>query len=227
MRYATASVTAVLVCLSLSRVASTTSAPQASAPQRIDLAGRLAAGRLRPVNRQVAALPDRAGGVHVTAQPGAGVVWITDAEFSQGTIEVDVRGRDVEGQSFVGIAFHRLDDDTYEGVYLRPFNFRTNDAARREHAIQYIAVPTYDWPRLRAEFPEEFESAVDPSITPTGWVPLRVVVKDRTIAVYVGAVTSPALEVRRLGTHDRGVVGLWVGNNSDGAFADLRITPSP
>ncbi len=50
----------------------------------------------------------------------AGVVWIEGSDFAQGTIEVDVRGRDVPGRSFVGVAFHRQDDNTYDAVYLRP-----------------------------------------------------------------------------------------------------------
>jgi len=32
--------------------------------------------------------------------------------------------------------------------------------------------------------------------------------------------------VRRLGSSDGGMIGLWVGNNSDGDFADLKITPA-
>lgn len=99
------------------------------------------------------------------------------------------------------------------------------DHHRNQHVVQYVAVPDYDWPRLRKEFPEEFENPVDPSVAPTVWVPLRVVVKGQTVQVYVGAVKSPTLEVRKLGTYDRGLIGLWVGNTSDGDFANLRITP--
>jgi hypothetical protein len=195
-----------------------------AAPQKVDLAQKLAAGKLRAVNRDVAKLQDR-DGVHLSEAAGNGVVWIEDSDFAEGTIEVDIRGRDVPQRSFVGIAFHRKDDNTYDGVYLRPFNFRTDDPARRQHAVQYIAVPDYDWPRLRKEFPEEFENPVGPSIVPTDWVPLRVVVKGRQIQIYVGSVTSPTLEVRKLGAADRGMIGLWAGNNSDGDFANLRITP--
>jgi hypothetical protein len=198
---------------------------QSAAPQQIDLAERVAAGKLRTVNRDVTALTGSRRGVHVTEKAGPGVVWIEGSDFVQGTIEVDVRGRDVPQQSFVGVAFHRRDDNTYDAVYLRPFNFRTDDPVRRQNAVQYIAVPEYDWPRLRKEFPSEFENPVDPSVAPTEWVPLRVVVKGRTVQVYVGAVTSPTLEVRKLGSHDRGLIGLWAGNNSDGDFANLRITP--
>lgn len=89
-------------------------------------------------------------------------------------------------KSFVGIAFHRRDDSTYDAVYLRPFNFRATDPTRHMHAVQFISVPDYDWPRLRQDSPEEFEDA-----------------------------------------HDRGMVGLWTGNGSDGDFANLRITLKP
>jgi hypothetical protein len=36
-------------------------------------------------------------------------------------------------------------------------------------------------------------------------------------------VTTPTLEVRKLGQLGSGMVGLWVGNNSDGDFANLTI----
>jgi hypothetical protein len=199
-------------------------ASQSSGAQRIDLAQQLAASKLRVVNREAAKAQGDRNGVHLNEGMGNGLLWIEGSDFAEGTIEVDVRGRDVFQQSFVGIAFHRNDDNTYEAVYLRPFNFRSDDPVRRQHAVQYIAVPDYDWPRLRKEFPEEFENPVDQSVAPTDWVPLRVVVKGRTIQIYVGPAKSPALEVRKLGQHDRGMIGLWVGNGSDGDFANLRFT---
>ena len=44
--------------------------------------------------------------------------------------------------------------------------------------------------------------------------------------MFVGGGATAALEVRRLGAHDGGAVGLWVGNGSDGAFANLTLTPA-
>ena len=198
---------------------------QSAGLQEIDLAERLGLGDLRAVNRDVTALSGSSG-VHVTENAGPGVVWIEASDFAQGTIEVDVRGRDVPGRSFVGVAFHRQDDESYDAVYLRPFNFRANDPARGRHAVQYMAVPEYDWPILRQKFPEEFENPVDASVSPTDWVPLRVMVQGRTVRIYVGSVTAPTLEVRKLGTSDRGLIGLWTGHNSDGDFTNLRITPT-
>jgi hypothetical protein len=142
----------------------------AAAPP-INLAKLLADGKLRAVNREVTKVPDKPEGVHMTEAHGSGIVWIEGSDFAQGTIEVDIRGRDVFQQSFVGVAFHGKDDKTYEGVYLRPFNFRAQDPVRHKHAVQYISMPEHDWPVLREKFPDEFERAVDPSIGPTDWVP--------------------------------------------------------
>ncbi len=200
-------------------------APQTAAPQQINLAEWLAGGKLRAVNRDVTALEGDKRGIKVSEKAGPGVVWIEGSDFDQGTIEIDVRGRDVLQQSFLGIAFHGKDDKTYEAVYLRPFNFRAQDPDRHQHAVQYVAVPDYDWPRLRKEFPEEFENPVDASVAPTDWVPLRVVVKGNAVQIFVGKVNAPTLEVRKLGSLDRGLIGLWVGNNSDGDFTNLRVTP--
>jgi hypothetical protein len=198
--------------------------PPTGGQPRIELGKLLTDGKLRAVNREVTKLPEARDGVRVSEKAGNGLVWIEGTDFAEGTIEIDIRGRDVLQQSFVGVAFHRKDDATYDAVYLRPFNFRAEDPVRKQHAVQYLALPDYDWPRLRKEFPEEFENPVDPSLVPTDWVPLKVVVQGRTIQIFVGPVTSPTLEVRKLGQHDRGMIGLWTGNNSNGDFANLRVT---
>jgi len=190
----------------------------------IDLAQQLGAGGLRAVNREVTALEGSSTGVYVSNGSGSGVVWIEDLDLAEGTIDIDVCGRDAAQRSFLGIAFHRQDDETYEAVYLRPFHFRADDAVRHQHAVPYIAVPDHDWPQLRESSPEEFENPVDASIDPIAWIPLRVVVDAQRVQVFVGAVASPTLDVPRLGEGDAGLVGLWVGNFSDGGFANLRIT---
>jgi hypothetical protein len=185
------------------------------------------AGRtLRVVNRQASSLPDRKGAVRLPDASGNGVAWVEGTDFRSGTIEVDIRGREELGQNYVGVAFHRENDDSYEAVYLRPFNFRAEDPARRQHAVQYIALPEFDWPRLRKEYPEEFENPVDASIPPNDWVRLRVVVEGSSVQIYVGAGGNVTLPVRKLGRRDGGQVGLWVGNISGGDFANLVITPA-
>jgi hypothetical protein len=197
----------------------------AQGPQTIDLGQALDAKKLRLVNRAVTKIPERSG-VRLSAAAGNGVAWVEGTDFRSGTIEVEIRGKDIQGQSFVGVAFHRKDDDTYEAVYLRPFNFRAQDPIRKQHAVQYITPPEFDWPRLRKEFPEEFENPVDASIVPTDWVKLRVVVDGSKRQIYVGPVKDVTLEVRKLGQLDTGQVGLWVGNGSEGDFANLVVTPT-
>jgi hypothetical protein len=178
---------------------------------------------LRVVNREATLIPDR-NGVRLSPAHGNGVAWVEGTEFRSGTIEVDVRGREEARQHYVGVAFHRSDDGTYEAAYVRPFNFRATDPVRRQHAVQYISLPDFDWPDLRKSFPEEFENPVDGSVDPTDWVRLRIVVAGDTIQIYAGAVQTSTLEVRKLGKLDGGQVGLWVGNDSGGDFANLAVT---
>jgi len=180
--------------------------------------------KLRVVNRTATRIEDR-NGVRLSRASGDGVAWLEGSDFQSGTIEVDVRGREFMGQSFVGVAFHRKDDKTYEAVYVRPFNFRASDPVRKQHAVQYITLPAFDYDRLRKDFPEEFENPVDASLGPTEWVKLRVVVKGGRLQIYVGPVNEATLEVRKLGELYGGQVGLWVGNDSGGDFANLLITP--
>ena len=181
--------------------------------------------KLRVVNRQASKLDDR-NGVRLSGAPGNGVAWIEGSDFQTGTIEVDVRGQESLGQLYVGIAFHRKSDDSYEAVYLRPFNFRAADPVRKQHALQYILLPDYDWPRLREDYAEQFENPVDASLEPTGWVRLRVAMDAHKLQIFAGPVTQPTLEVRKLGELSGGQVGLWVGNDSGGDFANLVMTPT-
>jgi hypothetical protein len=94
-----------------------------------------------------------------------GVAYLTGVEFSNGVIEVDMRGKDVEQQSFIGVVFHGVDGKTYDAIYFRPFNFKTEDAARRMRAVQYVAHPTYNSQKLRADHPGKYEQALDPAPT--------------------------------------------------------------
>jgi hypothetical protein len=197
-----------------------------SAAQRVDLPALLAGGKLTVFNRTASKVDGAKPGVRLSAAAGNGIAWVEGVTFNEGTIEIEARGKDVLQQSFLGVAFHGKDDSTYEAVYLRPFNFRATDPLRHQHAVQYVTVPDYDWPRLRAEFPEEFENPVDASVSPTDWVPLKIVVAGQKVQIFVGTGTAPALEVRKLGTLTGGKIGLWVGNGSDGDFANLRVTPA-
>jgi hypothetical protein len=191
-----------------------------------NLAGLAAAQSLQVFNRSVSSLSDSGRkGLRVSENPGDGVAYLPGVAFASGTMEFDVRGKDVQQQSFVGVAFHGVDGTTYEAIYFRPFNFQTPDPARRVRAVQYIAHPTYTWQKLRAEHPGEYERAVNPVPDPNGWFHVRVVVAGSRVMVFVGDATEPSLVVSKLSGRTTGLVGLWVGNNSGGDFANLKIRP--
>jgi hypothetical protein len=177
-------------------------------------------------NRSASRLTDGTRtGVRLSEAAGNGVAYLRGVELGNGTIELDIRGKDVQGQSFVGVAFHGVDDTTYDAIYLRPFNFRTDDPARRTHAVQYVSHPTYTWQKLRAEHPGEYEQAVAPAPDPNGWFHVRVVVASPKVSVFVADAKEPSLVVSQLSDRHNGRVGLWVGNGSDGDFANLKIVP--
>ncbi len=175
-------------------------------------------------NRRVSSLSDGTRkGLRLSESPGDGVAYLRGIELGNGTIEFDLKGKDVQGQSFVGVAFHGVDSSTYDAIYFRPFNFKAEDPARRSHAVQYISHPTYTWQKLRAERPGIFEQPVNPAPDPNAWFHVRVVVASPKVSVFVGDAKEPCLVVTRLNDRTNGLVGLWVGNNSGGDFADLKI----
>ena len=157
------------------------------------------------------------------AAEGAGVAWLKNIKFSTGTIEFDVKGRDVMQQSFVGIAFHGIDDSAYDCIYFRPFNFNATEAARKNHSVQYISMPQYDWSYLREKFPNKYENALTNFINADSWFHTKVVVTANEIKVFVNNSTTPSIAVQSLNHYTTGKVGFWVGNGSDGDFSNLII----
>jgi hypothetical protein len=161
--------------------------------------------------------------VFFNSQEGDGVAWLEGFNFGSGIIEVDIKGKDVQGSSFVGIAFHGIDEQTYDAIYFRPFNFKSEDYVRKNHALQYISHPTYTWSKLREEHPEEYENPVDPVPDPNSFFHVKIVVEKPKISVFVNEAEKPCLEVNELSDRTGGWVGLWVGNYSDGTFSNLKI----
>jgi hypothetical protein len=179
------------------------------------------------VNRQMQPLVDGTRrGVRLDAHEGEGVAWWPDAVFGDGTIELDLRGKDVQQQSFLGVAFHGVDDKTFDDVYFRPFNFKAGDAARRSHAVQYESHPGFTWDKLRADHPDQYERAIPAPPGPDAWFHARLVVAYPTVRVFVNDAAAPVMEVTQLSNRKTGWIGVWVGNNSDGQFANLTVTPA-
>jgi hypothetical protein len=192
-------------------------------PAQPDL-NKLVAGKgWKLVNRSVAAAEkDGQPAVHMSEGAGTGIAWLEDFTFANGTIEFDVRGTNVVQRSFVGVAFHGADDQTYDAVYFRPFNFKAEDAARRLRAVQYISHPTYTWSKLRQEQPGKFEKPVTPVPDPNGWFHVRVVVAAPKVSVFVNDAKEACLVVEQLSDRKSGRIGLWV-DVGGGEFANLKI----
>lgn len=151
-----------------------------------------------------------------------GIVWLKDTHFTTGTIDVDLKGKDVFQQSFLGIAFHGVDTTNYEAIYFRPFNFQADDKLRKVHQVQYISEPDFGWERLRNEHPLVYENRVIPSLMPTEWFHAHIVVGADEISVFVNNSTEVSLKVKRLTNRPDGLLGLWTfGLNGD--FANLVI----
>jgi CubicO group peptidase (beta-lactamase class C family) len=178
-------------------------------------------GKLKAINRT---LQVTNGAIYLSPAAGGGVVWLPGIEFSEGTIELELRGRNAPGASFVGVAFHAADENNYDSVYLRPFNFRAEEVVRRKRAIQYISIPGHDWPELRENFPGKYEAAIDPAPAAEDWCTLRLVIKAKQLQAFINGSGQPSLTVTLLNNKLRGKVGLWVGNNSDGWFRKISVT---
>lgn len=161
--------------------------------------------------------------VHFNSLPGDGIAWIDNFEFTNGVIEVDIKGKDVQGASFVGIAFRGVDEKTYDAIYFRPFNFMSGDSVRKDHSVQYISQPDYTWERLRQEFPGKYENPVNPIPDPNSFFHAKIVVEKPKVSVYVNNSEVPSLVVEELSSRTGGWVGLWTGNNSEGIFVNLKI----
>ena len=162
--------------------------------------------------------------LRVDGRPLDGVIWLEGSDFKEGSISLELRGTNVPQQSFVGVAFRGADDTNYDAVYFRPFNFRAADAARLR-AVQYVSHPEYPWMKLRTDSPEKYEQPVSPVPDPNGWFRARIQVEGDEIKVFVNDSPTSALTVTALSKRQNGRVGFWVGNNSGGDFANLRLQP--
>lgn len=162
------------------------------------------------------------GVVIFNAKAGEGPVWLKDFLFSNGRIDIDIKGKNLQGQSFVGIAFHVIDGKTFDAIYFRPFNFFNPE--RNTHSVQYISMPGHPWQQLRQDFPGKYESKISRPPNPDDWFHATIEINFPKISVFVNNDKMPSLVVEQLASQKEGSVGLWVGNMSEGQFKNLKIT---
>ena len=159
--------------------------------------------------------------IYLNAEENDGMLWLNDYTFSNGIIELDIKGKDERGRSFVGIAFHGYDNETFDGVYFRPFNFKSPE--RNSHSVQYISMPDNEWSVLRKNFPGKYENNIDPAPEPDQWLHAKIIVDYPSVKVYVNGAQKASLEVEQISDRKGGMLGLWVGNGSDGWFKNIVI----
>ena len=140
--------------------------------------------------------------IYLDQQSDDGLLWLNNTNFKNGTIELEIKGRDMRGKSFVGIAFHGKDDETFDCIYFRPFNFKSPE--RKSHSVQYVSAPDYGWNVLRKKFPGKYENEIDPAPAPDEWLHAKIVLDYPSVKVYVNGSEKPSLEVEQISERSEG-----------------------
>ena len=156
---------------------------------------------------------------------------LTETDFENGVIEVDVAGarragyskaEDVSGfKGIVGLSF-RVHGDSGERFYIRPENSRLDNQLFRNRSTQYESDPDYSWQRLRQEAPGVYESYVD--VDSGAWTRLRIEVSGSTARLFVNGARQPCLVVNDLKLGDsRGKIALWARISTEAYFSNLKV----
>ena len=159
---------------------------------------------------------------------GGPLLFVNNIRFHNGAIDVDVSGTPAKGapddaRGFIGIAFRLQSGSRFEIIYLRPTNSHADDQLRKNHTTQYSSEPSWPWDRLRKESPGVYESWTD--MEPGQWTHMKIVVHGTNAALYVNHAYNPCLIVHDLKLGDvEGGVGLWMGEDTEGYFKNLRVT---
>lgn len=175
------------------------------------------------INRDIVSISNSKNSLTLNSKVGDGMAIINDLDFDEGLIELELKGENNPGKSFVGIAFNIQNDSIYEAVYFRPFNFQSDEKKRREHSVQYIYHPKYTWRFLRTNYEGQFESEYPSQPLPDEWFGVRVKIDDKKVYVYDQETNAELLAIERFTKQVSNRIGLWTGFNSKGEFRNLRI----
>lgn len=198
--------------------------PFFSIAQSYDLGQELSKHTVKVHNRNATVYEGH--GIELDAQQSDGLAILQNVKFSEGTIELEIKGENNPGKSFVGFAFNIQNDSTYEAIYFRPFNFVAEAPARRSHMVQYIYHPEYTWFKLREERTDEFENEIQSPPNPDEWFQAKIVIDEKSVQVFIGDRKTPELSVARLTQSETNQVGLWTGFGSSGRFKNLKVSSS-
>ncbi|HEY4304509.1 MAG TPA: family 16 glycoside hydrolase [Gemmatimonadaceae bacterium] len=168
------------------------------------------------------------GHEHDTDQELAAI--LTDSDFENGAIDVDVSGARRDGyasdnlsahKGHIGLSF-RVHGDSAERFYVRPENSILDDQVFRNRSIQYESDPDFPFQRLRQESPETYEAYAP--MKPGVWTHLRIEVSGKKAKLFVNGRAQPALIVNDLKNGaSRGKIALWTRISTDAYFSNLRV----
>jgi hypothetical protein len=157
--------------------------------------------------------------------------YVNGSSIQDGIIEFDFALKittppGVRNPGFTGIAFRaRPDGSQYDMFYFRPGNAVSDDQAMRNHSVQYVAKPGYDWYPLRRQWPWIYESWAD--LKTEAWTHVKIELHGRSARLFLNGSDSPSLVVNGLKGEDlQGGVALWGYPGEDSYFSNLRIAPS-
>lgn len=180
--------------------------------------------KLTVFNRDISTGTDNSkNSLTMSLQEGEGLVWLNGVSFSTGTIEVDLKGQDLFQHSFLGIAFHGKDEETFEAIYFRPFRFRSSDAVDKSHSVQYISLPEYTWQKLREDKNGVYENVLGAEVDPDNWFHAKIVITENEVLVYLNDATTPCLKAPLLSKNKTGKIALYAADQSGGTFANLIV----
>jgi hypothetical protein len=149
------------------------------------------------------------------------LLWLNSRDFKNGIVELDIKGKDLIGESFVGIAFHGADNMHYDAVYFRPFHFKNPE--KKDRSLQYVDIPDNDWFVLREKHPGKYERSVNPVPDPNDWFHVKIIVESSGITIFVNHSETPSLVADKLNKRTRGKIGLWI-DGQEGWFKNMILT---
>jgi hypothetical protein len=192
--------------------------------QTLDLPDLYKKGKLQVVNREAKLVSENGKNfIQLSENKEEGLVWLPTKGLKNGKVTIRMRGKDVLQRSFVGVAFHGLNDTTYDAVYCRPFNFFAKDSVRKIHAIQYISHPIFTWKKLRDERNGVFEKEIINPPNPNDWFRMTLIIDKKSVKAFINQDVKPSLVVEKLNDRQNGKLGIFVGDGAGGDFETIII----
>ena len=194
---------------------------------KFDLHDLCRKNQIETFNRQISWFTENEReAIRLSDNEGDGIAWIRGVEFSSGVIEVDIRGTDELQEFSAGIAFHGSDNDTLDAIYFCPYDFPYADSDTEFYKVNYISLPFYTRSVLRENLNRSYEKSFNPLRDSNGWFHVRISVQTDKVSVFTDNIMDPILSFGKLSHRKTGKIGFWVGDNSGGDFANLKIITS-